>query len=66
MFMCQKHWFSLPERMRKKLWNLYTPGQEVTKDPSLEYLDHALACINHVAALEERMARDRAESDTRS
>ena len=28
MFMCRKHWFSLPKAMRDRVWATYTPGQE--------------------------------------
>lgn len=54
MFMCTKHWYMIPENWRKKLWDLYRPGQERRKDPSMEYLNHAMACVNHVADLESQ------------
>lgn len=50
MFMCRSHWFALPKAMRDKIWALYRPGQEVTKDPSPEYVEHARACIDYLAA----------------
>lgn len=49
MFMCKQHWYMLPKDMRDKVWALYRPGQEVTKDPSMAYLNHAMACVNFVA-----------------
>lgn len=49
MFMCRAHWFALPKAMRDKVWALYTPGQEVRKDPTMAYLEHALACVRYVA-----------------
>jgi hypothetical protein len=54
MFMCRSHWYQLPKAMRDKIWELYTPGQEVRKDPTMEYLEHAQACIDFVAAKEGR------------
>lgn len=49
MFMCKQHWEMLPKDMRDMIWSLYRTGQEKTKDPSMEYLNHAMACINYVA-----------------
>lgn len=38
MWGCKTHWFKLPARLRARVWTTYRPGQEVTKDPSAEYL----------------------------
>lgn len=38
MWGCSKHWFRLPLRLRNKIWKCYQPEQEITKDPSDEYL----------------------------
>lgn len=38
---CTKHWFTLPKRLRDKLWAAYQPGQEVSMTPSEAYLDVA-------------------------
>ena len=35
---CKRHWFRLPKSIRDEIWNQYQPGQELRKDPSLEYL----------------------------
>ena len=35
---CRAHWYSLPKRLRDKVWATYRPGQEVSKDPSDAYL----------------------------
>lgn len=35
---CREHWFTLPKRLRDKVWATYRPGQEVDKNPSKEYL----------------------------
>lgn len=39
---CRKHWFSLPKQLRDEIWATYRPGQEITKDPSEEYLAVAI------------------------
>lgn len=36
---CRKHWFILPKRLRDEVWRTYRPGQEITKDPSREYVE---------------------------
>jgi len=41
MWGCTNHWYSLPEHLRKKIWQAYRPGQERTMTPSREYLDVA-------------------------
>lgn len=38
MWGCRQHWFSLPARLRAKIWATYRPGQEITKTPSAEYI----------------------------
>lgn len=38
MWGCKRHWFMLPALLRAKIWRSYRPGQEVTMDPSPEYL----------------------------
>lgn len=38
---CREHWFSLPKRLRDKIWSTYQAGQEITKTPSKEYLETA-------------------------
>lgn len=39
MWGCKKHWFTLPLRIRQKVWAAYVPEQEITKDPSAAYID---------------------------
>lgn len=41
MWGCKFHWFKLPFVLRKEIWRTYVPGQEITKDPSAEYLKAA-------------------------
>lgn len=43
MWGCKKHWFALPDFIRKKIWKEYVPGQEITKNPSKSYLVAARA-----------------------
>lgn len=38
MWGCSHHWYSLPLKLRSRIWRTYQPGQEITKDPSAEYL----------------------------
>lgn len=38
MWGCKEHWFKLPKFLRDAIWNAYVPGQEVTKNPSAQYL----------------------------
>ncbi len=52
LFMCRAHWFSVPKSLRDQLWATYRPGQEITKDPSSEYLEAAAACIRAAAERE--------------
>lgn len=54
MFMCKQHWFQLTQNMRKAIWLTYRPGQEVTKDPSPDYLAIAQDCIRYLDRIEDR------------
>lgn len=40
---CKKHWFRLPQQLRNRIWATYRPGQEITKTPSIAYLEAAKA-----------------------
>lgn len=53
MFMCRKHWFTLPKGMRDAIWAEYVPGQEVTKTPSAAYLEVAQAATNWLREQEQ-------------
>ena len=50
MWGCRKHWFRLPARLRARIWRAYRPGQEVTKDPSAEYIAVAREAREWIAA----------------
>lgn len=52
--MCPAHWRAVPLRLKQAVWKHYAAGQEVTKTPTLEYLNAAKAAINAVAEREGR------------
>lgn len=56
MFMCKRHWYMVPKHLRDAIWANYRPGQEITKDPSSEYLEVAMQAINAVADKERKSA----------
>lgn len=43
MWGCKQHWFMLPKNLRDRIWATYRAGQEITKTPSLEYIEAAQA-----------------------
>jgi hypothetical protein len=43
MWGCRQHWFSLPKQLRDRIWANYVPGQEITKTPSVAYIEAARA-----------------------
>lgn len=43
MWGCKAHWFSLPKPLRDRIWLTYRPGQEISKTPSLKYIEAAQA-----------------------
>lgn len=49
MFACRVHWFALPKAFRDWIWATYKPGQEITKNPSMEYLNAARAAHDYLA-----------------
>jgi hypothetical protein len=54
MLMCRKHWFMVPKNLRDDVWRTYRKGQEITKDPSGEYLDAMKAAIEAVSGKEHQ------------
>ena len=48
MFACRPHWYALPKPLRDAIWATYRDGQEITKDPSPEYLDAAAAAVEYL------------------
>ena len=49
MLGCKTHWFSLPKRLRDRIWATYRPRQEITKTPSPEYVAAALEVQQWIA-----------------
>jgi hypothetical protein len=41
LFMCRTHWMMVPADLRRLIWRHYRRGQEVDKNPSMEYLEVA-------------------------
>ena len=41
MWGCKPHWFALPTHLRNKIWAHYKPGQEITKTPTIGYINAA-------------------------
>lgn len=54
MFMCRRHWRSLPKPLRDAIWQHYRPGQERDKVITAAYSRAAQEAIKHVAAVERR------------
>ena len=58
MWGCRKHWFTLPAKLRARIWKHYRPGQEDDKQPSNEYISAARDvrnwCLKYEAARKER------------
>ena len=52
MFMCRRHWFSLPKRMRDAIWRTYRPGQCDDWNISQAYSDAAKEAVRFIAAWE--------------
>lgn len=52
LLMCAKHWRMVPKVLQDEVWALYIPGQEVTKDPTIEYLECVHRVIEYVHTLE--------------
>lgn len=43
MWGCRRHWYTLPDALRKRIWATYRPGQERDMRPSEAYLEAARA-----------------------
>lgn len=49
MFMCKRHWFALPSRMREAIWATYRPGQCDDWKISHAYAEAARAAVRFLA-----------------
>lgn len=54
MLMCRKHWYMVPAKLQRAVWDHYRHGQEIRKDPSPEYL---VAMRNAIEAVERKEGR---------
>jgi len=54
MLMCRRHWFSVPLKLRDKVWATYQDGQCDGLDPSSVYCQAAKAAVIAVAEKEGR------------
>lgn len=45
MFMCKRHWYSLPKQMRDRIWQTYREGQCDDWQISSEYADAAREAV---------------------
>ena len=52
LLMCRRHWLMVPANMRQTVWQTYRHGQEVSKEPTLAYIEAAIAAVHAVAAQE--------------
>lgn len=50
--MCRKHWRMVPPALQRAVNNAYRLGQEITKEPTAEWMRAAEAAIDFVAAKE--------------
>lgn len=55
MWGCKGHWFTLPKALRDRIWATYRRGQEITKSPSPEYIEAALAVQEWIAQFQQNM-----------
>lgn len=63
LFMCQRHWFTVPRPLRQLIWKRYRPGQEIDKRPTREYMKVAQQAIDAVAKKEEEAAARKKERE---
>ena len=52
MFMCRKHWFSLPKNMRNQIWLTYRQGQCDDWNISHAYANAARDAVRYIARME--------------
>lgn len=52
MFMCRRHWFSLPKRIRDRIWATYRSGQCDDMNPSNTYCQTAKEAVIYLAQKE--------------
>ncbi len=52
--MCLNHWHMVPNAVQDLIWKHYRPGQEIDKEPTIEYIATAFVSISCVALKEGR------------
>lgn len=52
MFMCRRHWFTVPKLMRDRIWRAYRAGQCDDMNPSSDYCIAAKDAVIAVAKKE--------------
>lgn len=52
MHMCLTHWRMVPKAVQELIWKHYRLGQEIDKNPSVEYIATAFVSISCVALKE--------------
>jgi len=57
MLMCRQHWFSVPPKLRSRVWATYQDGQCDTLDPTSAYGQAAKAAKAAVIAVAEKEGR---------
>lgn len=55
MHMCLRHWRMVPKAVQELIWKHYRPGQEIDKEPTIEYLCVAFVSISCVALKEGKL-----------
>jgi hypothetical protein len=53
MFMCARHWRTLPKEHKDAIWREYVPGQERRKDPTDAYREASMAAVRWMARAEQ-------------
>jgi hypothetical protein len=64
MWGCKAHWFTLPKRLRDKIWATYRRGQEITKTPSSAYMEAALEVQEWIGQFKQNMSHHGSQSST--
>jgi hypothetical protein len=59
MLMCRRHWFTVPQTLRNRVWATYRNGQCDDRNPSAAYCEAAKAAVITVAKVEGREVDDR-------
>lgn len=62
MLMCRTHWAAVPPDLQRDVWRTYREGQEVTKDPTTDYIIAARKAVYAVAVAERRMSAVEAQT----